>query len=112
MNIDILLNLRKDPRHQSKIKLLNFRYVLSKKFAEKELSTTEIIELGFVDKESRVKVFEKECPAINHIMVYDVRLADEANEDYVYSISPDLQYNLRKGLTIAEVYDPDNFEIK
>lgn len=72
-----------------------------------------MIELGFVDELKRVKVFEKECPTINHIMVYDIRLAGtDADEEYTYSSSPDLQYNLRKGHTIAEIYDPTDFSIK
>lgn len=46
-------------------------------------------------------------------MVYDLRIsgADE-DEKYIYSTSPDLQYNLRKGHTIVEIYDPNNFEFK
>ena len=72
-----------------------------------------MIELGFTDKKQRIKVFEKECPAINHIMVYDIRISgDEALEDYTYSHSPEFQYNLRRGYTIAEVYDPKDFEVK
>jgi hypothetical protein len=46
-------------------------------------------------------------------MVYDIRLnGDESLEDVAYTNGPDLQYNLRRGETIAEVYDPENFEVK
>lgn len=91
-----------------------FRSYLSKPLISDEgLSTTQMIELGFVDKSQRVKVFEKECPSLNHIMVYDIKLSsDENQEDFTYSSNPDLQYNLRKGYSICEVYDPENFEIK
>ena len=77
------------------------------------LSLTDLIKLGFVDEKQRVKVFEKECVAIKHIMVYDVKLNGDKNlVDLVYSYSPDLYYNLRRGHTIIEVYDKDNFETK
>lgn len=46
-------------------------------------------------------------------MVYDIKLScEDENEDFVYSTNPDLHYNIRRGHTIAEVYDPDNFELK
>lgn len=78
-----------------------------------EISKVKLIELGFIDELKRIKVFEKECPVMNHIMVYDIRMnEDEDLEDYVYASSPDLQYNLRKGFTIAEIYDQEDFSIK
>ena len=74
---------------------------------------TDLIRLGFEDEQSRIKVFEKECPSYNHIMVYDIKTSGyEDHEDYLYSANPDLQYNLRKGHTIIEVYDKDDFNIK
>ena len=78
---------------------------------EDPIENTKLIELGFIDS-NRIKVFEKECPSLNHIMVYDIRTAGiEENEDYIYASSPDLQYNLRKGHTIVEVYDENDFSI-
>lgn len=48
-----------------------------------------------------------------HIMIYDIRLTgNEEIEDRIYSTSPDLLSNLRKGHTIAEVYDPNDFDHK
>ena len=74
---------------------------------------TKLIQLGFEDEMERVKVFENECPTFKHIMVYDIKIAGtDENEKYVYSFSPDLQYNLRKGHTIVEIYDPNNFDLK
>lgn len=77
------------------------------------MDNTKMIELGFIDEAKRLKVFEKECPSINHIMVYDLRMSGKDDvEPLMYSSSPDLQYNLRKGHTIAEVYDPNDFNHK
>ena len=77
---------------------------------EDSFENTKLIELGFIDKNKRIRVFEKECPSINHLMVYDIRVSGK--EDYVYAHSPDLQYNLRKGHTIVEVYDQEDFTEK
>jgi hypothetical protein len=79
----------------------------------KPIGTATLISLAFLDSLERVKVFEKECPAINHIMIYDIRIkgSDDAVNS-VYAISPDLQYNLRLGHTIAEVYDPNDYNVK
>ena len=80
---------------------------------EDPISNTSLIELGFIDERKRVKVFEKECPSYKHIMVYDIKTSgNKFEEDQIYSSSPDLQYNLRKGHTIVEVYDPEDFENK
>lgn len=81
---------------------------------EDPIDNTNLIELGFVDKSKRVKVFEKECPPFPYIMVYDIKTtAKDASEvDAIYAQSPDLQYNLRKGHTIVEVYDQNDFENK
>ncbi len=80
---------------------------------EDPIENTSLIELGFIDKQKRVKVFEKECPSFNFIMVYDIRTSgNKTEEEYIYSSSPDLQYNLRKGHTIVEVYDPNDFNTK
>jgi hypothetical protein len=69
--------------------------------------------MGFTDPHKRVKVFEKECPTINHIMVYDIRTSGKDElESHIYASSLELQYNLRKGHTIVEVYDPEDFNIK
>jgi hypothetical protein len=38
------------------------------------INSEKLIELGFLDKMNRIRVFEKECPSINHIMVYDIKL--------------------------------------
>ena len=77
------------------------------------IGTATLISLGFLDQLGRIKVFEKECPAINHIMIYDIRIKGSDDVvNHVYSTSPDLQNNLRLGHTIAEVYDPTDFNIK
>lgn len=90
------------------------RYDLENNLTQSEAySTLKLIEIGFLDEQKRVRVFEKECPSINHIMVYDIRLSvTDENEDSVYASRPDLLYNLRRGHTIAEIYDPMNFSIK
>ena len=73
----------------------------------------DLIRLGFEDELKRIMVFEKECPSYKHIMVYDIKTTGfEESEDYLYSAHSDLQYNLRKGHTIVEIYDPENFDIK
>ena len=46
-------------------------------------------------------------------MVYDIKLNGNENLcDLVYSYSPELYYNLRRGHTIIEVYDQEDYEIK
>jgi len=81
--------------------------------SQKSIGNTKLIELAFIDERKRVRLFEKECPSIPHIMVYDIRLScHEEQENYIYAQSPDLQYNLRQGHTIAEVYDPEDFNNK
>lgn len=91
-----------------------YRYSLSNSvMSTEDISKVKLIELGFIDELKRIKVFEKECPALNQIMVYDIKLnSAEDLEDYVYASNPDLQYNLRKGLTIAEIYDQEDFDHK
>lgn len=91
-----------------------YRYDLENNLTQsEEYSTLKLIELGFLDEQKRVKVFEKECPSINHIMVYDIRISgSDENENLVYASSPDLLCNLRRGHTIAEIYDPNDFTIK
>lgn len=78
-----------------------------------ECEGVDLIRLGFEDKLQRLKVFEKECPSHNYIMVYDIKLNGfDENEDFVYSQNPDLQQNLRNGHTIIEVYDQEDFDTK
>jgi hypothetical protein len=77
------------------------------------IENTKLIELGFTDQNKRVKVFEKECPSIKHIMVYNIATSGKNKlKSQIYASSPELQYNMRIGHTIAEVYDPADFNNK